>query len=52
MKGRAREAADVLPRTRWKRSSAQRPMVASYADPASLEHLREGVRLARLALPS
>jgi hypothetical protein len=45
--GRFDEARAALPPTGWKAGSRQRPMAAPYANPAHLEHLRQGVRLAR-----
>ncbi|HZZ33991.1 MAG TPA: TIR domain-containing protein [Phenylobacterium sp.] len=45
--GRLDEARTALPPTRWNAGSPQRPMAAPYANPADLEHLRQGVRLAR-----
>lgn len=45
--GRFDEARTVLPPTGWKAGSRQRPMAAPYANPAHLEHMRQGVRLAR-----
>lgn len=50
--GRTREAFEVMPPARRDQASAQRPMAAPYANPAHLEHLREGVRLARNQSPS
>jgi adenylate cyclase len=47
--GREKEAGEALPLARWVEASPQRPMAAPYADPADLEHLRQGVRLARVA---
>ncbi|HZZ37008.1 MAG TPA: TIR domain-containing protein [Caulobacteraceae bacterium] len=46
--GRLDEAAKALPRVTEDRAAARQPMIARYADPAFLEHLREGMRLARL----
>jgi tetratricopeptide (TPR) repeat protein len=45
--GEAAEAAAALARVDRFRPSAQRPLAAPYADPALLEHLRQGVRAAR-----
>ena len=45
--GRLDEAHAALSRTRWEAGSPQRPMAAPYANPAHLEHLRQGIRLAR-----
>lgn len=45
--GRFDEARAALPPTGWKAGSRQRPMAAPYANPAHLEHLRQGVRMAR-----
>ncbi len=47
--GRLDEARIALPATRWNVGSPDRPMAAPYANPAHLEHLRQGVRLARAA---
>lgn len=44
--GRADEAARVLTRVEPARPSQQRPLAAPYANPAHLEHLKQGVRLA------
>ncbi len=46
--GRDEEAAKSLPREGRGAASPQSPMAAPYADPAQLEHLRQGVRLARM----
>jgi len=43
-------AARAVPRKRWNSGSVQRPLAAPYAQPADLDHLREGVRLARDAV--
>ena len=43
---RADEAARVLTRVEPARPSQQRPLAAPYANPAHLEHLKQGVRLA------
>lgn len=45
--GRFDEARAALPPAGWKAGSRQRPMAAPYANPAHLEHMRQGVRLAR-----
>jgi TolB-like protein/Tfp pilus assembly protein PilF len=45
--GRFDEARAALPPSGSKAGSRQRPMAAQYANPAHLEHLRQGVRLAR-----
>jgi TolB-like protein len=45
--GRYDEARAALPGIRWEAGSPQRPMSAPYADPAHLEHMRQGVRAAR-----
>ena len=45
--GRFEEAHAALPPSGWKAGSRQRPMAAPYANPAHLEHMRQGVRLAR-----
>lgn len=45
--GRIEEAGKALPRAPWAKASPQSPMAAPYADPAQLEHLRQGVELAR-----
>jgi hypothetical protein len=45
--GEAAEAAAALARVDRFRPSTQRPLAAPYADPALLEHLRQGVRAAR-----
>lgn len=45
--GRLEEARAALPPARWEAPTPQRPMSARYANPAHLEHMREGVRLAR-----
>ncbi len=45
--GRREEARAALPAARWEAPTPQRPMSARYANPAHLEHMREGVRLAR-----
>jgi TolB-like protein len=50
--GRADEAAGALAGMDRYRPSVRRPMAAPYARPAHLEHLREGVRLARSFLPA
>lgn len=47
--GRLDEARAVLPPPGWQSGSPQRPMAAHYVNPSDLEHLREGVRLARQA---
>ncbi len=47
--GRQEEAARALPRG-LSREGQRRPLMADYADPAFLEHLREGLRLARTGL--
>jgi TolB-like protein len=44
--GRADEAARVLARAQHARPSQQRPLAAPYANPAHLEHLKQGVRMA------
>ena len=49
--GRLAEAHAALPQTRWEAGSPQRPMTAPYANPAQLEHLRQGIRLARQSGP-
>jgi Flp pilus assembly protein TadD len=46
--GRRDEAARALPPAR-ERDAGRRPLVATYADPAFQEHLREGLRMAREA---
>ena len=46
--GRLDEAQAALPSTRWERGSPQRPMSAPYANPAHHEHLRAGIRAARM----
>jgi TolB-like protein/Tfp pilus assembly protein PilF len=45
--GEAQDAAAALARVERFRPSTQRPLAAPYADPAMLEHLRQGVRAAR-----
>ena len=45
--GRTKEAAEAVPQSRNPLASRWRTLAAPYADPAMLEHLREGFRLAR-----
>jgi adenylate cyclase len=45
--GRLEAAAAALPRIMEDRATKARPMIARYADPAFLDHLREGMHLAR-----
>lgn len=45
--GRLEEARAALPVARWEAPTPQRPMSARYANRAHLDHIREGVRLAR-----
>jgi tetratricopeptide (TPR) repeat protein len=45
--GRLDEAHEALPPPGSKAGSRQRPLAAPYANPAHLEHLRQGLRLAR-----
>jgi len=48
--GDIESAARAVPRKRWNSGSVQRPLAAPYAQAADLDHLREGVRLARDAV--
>ena len=50
--GRLDEAAKVVPQRPWAAASTQQPLAAPYADPAMLEHLRDGVRRARYGVSS
>jgi TolB-like protein len=50
--GRIDQAAKALPSARWDNASPLRPRIAPYADPGQLEHLRQGVRLARALVRS
>jgi hypothetical protein len=47
--GRLDEAEKALAGLSRNGPSPQRPLAAPYANPADLEHLREGVRLAGMA---
>lgn len=47
--GRTEEAAEALSKVDRSKASRQRPLPAPYADPDSLNHIREGYRLARKA---
>jgi TolB-like protein len=49
--GRQAEAAAALPQTPWAAATTQRPLAAPYADQTQLDHLRQGVRLARAGGP-